>query len=453
MTIVLSVMIFFSFADESDTYLVGSVLEVYLLLTIVMCSLVINELKRNVFLEFLNVFFVIFYVLRIPVLFSEAVSSDVLSRGVSIDEIPWYIFILTVQYLYFVIAILLVNPKTSGNIWMGRLSKKEFKSLMIFCYFVVLLNLLNTYSSFSIYGGGTTNFVSAIIGAIFTERNVVMVLVVMLLVSGKQLLSQYRYSLVVIGLLILFQSVYGGSKSITLELILVLYLGTLVVYGPLKLKIEKWILMFFVGTLGIVMYFVGIVSRGLHVQHIDHSLYNIVLNFAERFNPNIDYFMNAFSYRIGYIDFFIQKISNPLYEPYVNVIYYSQSIIDRLTPGFDLFGVPYVSGAIYSAYFGESKIANSEFLTSFGEAHILLGFFSIFLYISIFTFIKFSILKFKSSSSFNTVLFSLFFMFNYYLWFRGGGLDMQVLFFIYKGIFVIFVMTLVKYANYKIRLN
>lgn len=452
MTIVLSVFIFFVFADKSGTYFVGAELEVYLLIIVVMCSLAINDLMKNAILEFLNTFFVMFYIFRIPFIFSDTMSSDVLTRDVEIYDVPWYLFILTVQYLYLVISILVVNPKISRMVVKDMVTNRVFKNVLYFCYLVILANMLKAYLYFDIYGS-SLHFIPAIMGAIFTERNALMVVIILLLISGKHLVSKYKYAIIGAVLLIFLEGVYGGSKSITLEIILLLYLGLLVVYGPLKLKMRSLMVMFFGGVIGVSMYFVGIMTRGLHVGRYDFNIDNLLLLITSRYDFNVEYFMNGFSYRIGYLDFFIQKISNPLYEPYVNLLYYSKSIIDNITPGFDVFGVQYSAGALYSAYFGDSNVANSEFVTVFGEAYIIFGFYSFFFYITMLLLVKYSIVKFKSPYTVNTALFRLFILFNFYMWLRGPGLDMLVVFIIYKVLFVLSIMTIVKYSTSKIKIS
>jgi hypothetical protein len=452
MTIVLSVFIFFAVADKVGTYLFGSDMEVYLLLLIVMCSLVINGRMKNEFLEFLNTFFVLFYVLRIPFIFGDTVASDVLVRDVDINKVSWYLLILSVQYLYFVISILVINPKFSRTAVNGLVSNKIFRNVLFFCYLIIFANLLKAAFFFNLFGS-TLHFIPAIMSSIFTERNALMVVIIMSIVSDKNLVARYKYAITGAIMLVLLEGIYGGSKSITLEIFLVLYLGLLVVYGPLKLKIRNMLVVFFGSVIGMIMYFVGIVTRGLHVSAFNFNVENFITVLFDRFDFNIEYFVNAFSYRIGYLDFFLQKVSTPIYEPYVNLLYYSKSIIDNITPGFDVFGVPYSAGAIFSAYYGESNVANSEFITVFGEAHIIFGFFSFLFYLVMLAFIKFAILKYKSQYTLNTALFNLFIMFNFYLWLRGPGMDMQFVFIIYKGIFVLSIMILVRYSKIKIKLG
>jgi len=305
---------------------------------------------------------------------------------------------------------------------------------------------LKTFLFFDIYGS-SLNFILAIIGSIFTERNVLMVVIILSIVSEKNLVLKYKYSVSGIVLMIIALGVYAGSKSITIEFILLLYLGLLVTNGPLKLKIRSYVTLLFGFIFGIFMYFFGIVTRGLHVGNYDYNISNFKYLYSNRFGSDIEYFLNSLSYRIGYLDFFIQKISTTMYEPYANLLYYFKSIVDNLTPGGDIFGVPYAATAIFTAYHGESDVANSEFLTVFGEAHIIFGFFSFLFYLVMLFFIRYALVKFKSSYALNTALFNLFMLMSFYLWLRGPGLDMLAVFIVYKGIFVVFVMFIIKYYS------
>lgn len=452
---VLSVLVFFALADNVDTYLVTSDMEVYLLLISVLCILFINRQFKNEILEFMNTFFVFFYIIRIPFIFIDSASSDVLIRDVNIDNIPWYLFVLVVQYLSFAVAIIVVNPRISKEVITNVVSEKVFKRVLFFCVLVLFLNILRRVFYFDIQGGDTLNFFWSILGSIFTGKNILMTMVVMLFVSEKGLISKYKYTFYSIVLMTIAEHVYGGSKSIIFEFFLLLYLGSIVVHGPLKLSISRLIMMLFGGVFAVFAYFFGILSRGLHVGNYEYNVSNLIYLYNEVFEFNIGYFVSGFSYRIGYLDFFLQKISLQVYELYVNFQYYFESIIDRITPGFDIYGVPYTAAALYSAYYGESEsgAANSEFVTIFGEGYIIFGFFSFFFYVAILLFIKYLIFKSRSPYTFNTTLFRLFIMMIFYLWLRGPGLDMVFLFAIYKGIFVLSIMAIVKYCNINPRIH
>jgi len=445
---VVAVLIFYSFAENIGTYLVGSDIEIYTLLTSVLCVLIINRKLKNEILEFVNTFFIFFFIIRIPFLFLDSVSSDVITRDVNFDHIPWYLLILTIQYLSFAIAIIIINPRISMNAIREALPEKVSKRILFFCSIITALNALRRFLYFDIYGGDHLSSFWSILGTVFNGKNILMVLVVMLLISCKSLITKFwAYVLILINILLFF---YGGSKSIFLEFLLLIFLGILIVKRELRLNVKSLLLVTFGGVISILMYFLGVLSRGIHVNNLEYSIDNLVKLYNTRFGDSITYFVDSFSYRIGYLDFFIQKVAlMQIYEPYVDLTYYAKSIIDRITPGFDFFGVPYAAASIYTAYNGEklNGVANSEFVTIFGEAYILFGFFSIFFYMAMMLVVKYLISSYSSPYTINNVLFRIFIMMSIYIWLRGPGLDMVFLFAIYKGFFVLTIITVVKYFS------
>ena len=58
--------------------------------------------------------------------------------------------------------------------------------------------------------------------------------------------------------------------------------------------------------------------------------------------------------------------------------YYFKSIIDRLTPGLDLYNVPLVKNKLYGILIGPGQYSNSIQFTFFAENSIIFGIYSIF---------------------------------------------------------------------------
>ena len=226
---VLSVLTFFSLADKVGTYLVGSDMEIYFILISTLFILFINRQLKNGILEFLNTFFVFFYIIRIPFIFMDSVSSDVLARGVNINDIPWYLFVLATQYLFFAFAIIMVNPKISKHMTNNVVSEKVIKRVLFFCLVLVFFNILRRVYYFDIQGGDSLNYIWSILGTIFNGKNILLTMVVILFVSEKKLVFKYKYIISSIILITIAQFVYGGSKSIIFEFFLLIYLGSLVV--------------------------------------------------------------------------------------------------------------------------------------------------------------------------------------------------------------------------------
>ena len=453
--LVLAVLIFFFLADKSGTYLNGSEAQVYLLIAVTLASLFINSRFNNEFLEVLNVVFVVFYICRIPFIFSDGLISDVLLRNVDTRNIPWYLIVLAVQYLFLVLCILAINPRIPRKNIANFMPERIFKRILLFAFIIITANIVRTFFFFSIHGG-TLGHIPAILKTIFTENNVLMLIFLSSLMVEKEVLRKYKYAIGGVVLFALFPSIHEGSKSGLLQAMLLVYFAMLVMRGPLVFRLRGLLVTGAIGIFTFFLFFIGKVIRVFSVNNYEFDPHRFWFFFNKFFveQMSVSDVLNAFSYRIGYLDFFIQKISNPVYEPYVNFMYYSKALIDKMTPGFDVFGVPFASRAIYSAYNGPSVgVLNSEVITVFGESYLLFGFFSFLLYLAILLLIKWAFLHFKASSGAAFGLFYMYIIFSFYWWLTGSGLDMLVALMIYQGIFVFFTIGLIRYWSGRDRLN
>lgn len=454
--IVSMLLIFFFVADTNGTYLNGSEAQVYLLFGVALLSLVVNSRFNNEFLEILNVVFVGFYICRIPILFLDRLTSDVLSRNVDVSNIPWYITILATQYLFLVLCILAVNPRVPRINLSGYITEPIFKRILLFSFFLIAANLMITVFWLSINGQVFSNL-PAILKTIFTVDNALMLILVSSLMIEKKVLRKYKFAVISCVLLYVVYYTYSGSKAGVLQVILLTYLAMLVIRGPLVFRLGELVVTAMLGVGAFFLYFVAKVLRVFQMNPQFKLSYDQFIFFFHRFfveQMNTTDLVNSFSYRIGYLDFFIQKISNPVYEPYVSFTYYFKALVDKMTPGFDVFNVPFASRAIFSAYNGPSKgVLNSELITVFGEAHLLLGFFSFVLYLAILLLIKYAISRFRSSSSASYGLFYMYIVFAFYWWLTGSGLDMLIALTMYQGIFVFFTIGLIRYWSRRQRLN
>lgn len=443
MLVVLAVFLFFFFSEKQRTYLSGSEAQVYLLLAATFASLFVNLRFKNEFLEILNLVFVLFYICRVPFLFSDNVASDVISRHVDTRDIPWYITVLTIQFLFLVVSILAINPRIPrGNISLK--SESLFKKVLEFSLFILLIHFTYIFLFWK-YGVDIGINVIAIFLELFQVSNLLMLVIVSAVMVEREILSKYKSAVISFLLLVVVYDLYIGQKSSLLMIMLLAYLAMIVVRGPLVLKVREFLIISMFGVFSFVLYFLGAAVRANWISHapiFDHVTAMI--------NGGLSTLSNTVSYRIGYFDFFIDKVSNPAYKPYVNFTYYFEALVDKLTPGFDIFNVPFLSRTLYNAYFGKSPegINNSELLTVFAEGHLLFGFFSFFMYLLILFFIKRLILSFKSSSGFVYGLYYMYIVSFFYSWIVGSGLDMLVAIdLVYKGIFVFFTIYFITTAT------
>jgi len=394
-----------------------------------------------------NVVFVGFYICRIPFTFSTDLQSDVISRFVDIKDIPWAIFVLTVQYLYLVLSIIVVNPRIPRQNIMAYIPEKIFKRILILSLIVIVLNIIKIIFVSSLFGQASSVF--KITTTIFTVDNALMLILISSIMVRKSIFKKYIFVIVFGVLLFVFSYTYGGSKAGLLQVVLITFLALLVKHGPLVFRPQGLLVTAVLGSFVVFFYFVGKVFRNLRFLNkefsLDNFLYAFDLFFIKQSTPSL--LVNGFSNRVGYLDFFIQKISNPVYEPYINLIYYSKALIDKMTPGFDVFGVGFASRAIFGAYHGPSQsgVLNSELITVFGESYLLLGFFSFSLYLVILLLVKKLLLWFKTYTEAAYGLFYIYITFSFYWWLTGSGLDMWIALTIYQGIFVFFTIGLLRF--------
>ena len=441
-TAVLAVFVFFFFAEKSGTFLSNSEAQVYLLLAVTFFALVINSRFNNDFLEILNTVFVIFYICRIPFIFTSDVSSDVLQRGIDITQIHWHISVLAFQYLSLIICILIVNPRIPRWHLDNHISDFIFSRMLIFLFIVIIANVYLSVFVFDLHKAITSHFLS-ILKTIFTIKNALFVIIVSSLMVEKKLFLKYKYPIVFTFLLGIGATTYVGGKSSLLEIILLVYLGIVVLYGPVVFKLRGLIITVTSIFVAFMMYPIGAVSRNFQVGSSSET-------FMHQFHTQlfvkttiIDWFY-AISYRIGYFDFYLEVVSNPIYEQYVNFTYYFKAVVDKLSPGFDIFNVPFMSRMLYTSYHeSSSTIMNSKLVTVFGESHLLLGFFSFCLFLPLLLFFKYALLCLRTSSRLTDALFYAFLTYIFYWWLTGMGLDMWITEMVYDGIFIFSIIILI----------
>lgn len=440
--IVSVVLIFFFFSEKNGTYLSGSEPQVYLLIAVTLVSLVINLRFNNEFIEILNLVFVLFYICRIPFIFSDNVVSDVISRNVEASDIPWHITVLVFQYVSLVICILAINPRIPHKNINLKSEKSElfFKRILQFSAFIFLVNVAYTIFFWEYGISSSINLVS-ILTKLFQFENALMLIIISSAIVGKEILAKYKFFVISSFLLVIIHFLYTGNKSGLLQIILWVYLARVAVHGPFIFKLRDFLVTTILGFSSFILYFIGSAFRSYqrakigsdHVFRVDQIMDSAFITFS----GGISHLLDSFSYRIGYFDFFIDKVSNPAYKPFVNFTYYFKSLTDKLTPGFDVFDVPFLSRTLYSAYFGPSNAGtNSELITLFAESHLLLGFFSFLMYLLILFLLKRAISGFKSSSGFVCGLYYMYIVTMFYSWVEGSGLDMLIAHIVYQGIFV-----------------
>jgi hypothetical protein len=440
--IVLSVLLFFFYSEKSGTYLDGSEIQVYLLITVTLFSLVINMYVKNDFLELLNFCFVGFYICRIPFLFADYVASDVISRDIDTAAIEWSITVLALQYLVLVLSILIVNPRFQRQNF-RMLSGTIFKKILKYSFFIIAFNLVYALFFFKMEVELPSGL--AILSAVFTMTSPLGLILLSVLLVDQETFSKYKYVVILNCTLAVLGGLYLGSKSSLLFVILTFILATVVVHGTSFIIRLRHVVISFLGIfLCINLYFIGQAFR--YFQRGDLVGLAKLIDYISETGHNLSVLFAGISYRIGHLDFFIEKFSNPVYKPVVKFQYYFEAIVDKLTPGFDIFNTPFLSRALYNANFGQpSSGMNSEQITLFAESHLLFGYFSFLEYLLIIFFMKYAIQRCRFSYWFSYVIFYYYIVVFYYGWITSSGLDMSIILdLVLNGIFIFFSIWVIK---------
>ena len=103
------------------------------------------------------------------------------------------------------------------------------------------------------------------------------------------------------------------------------------------------------------------------------------------------------------------------------------AVIDKITPGFDIFHKSYMSRALYWAREGMTyEGTNSEQITLFAESYILFGFFSILIYFFFLFSFRLALQYYRNMLSIKFAFYSFFVLQVFYDWIIGFGLDMLI---------------------------
>ena len=184
--------------------------------------MIVNVYLKNIFLEICNVYFVIFFICRLPFILLDGVFSDVLSKNISGNDITYSLFILIYSYTSLALSVIFLNPKIPKyNIYL--LTERKIKKIMWLIFFIVNINLFCVVFIFDINFGLSISILD-ILSAIFTVTMVILTISLLLVILSRHSLNLYKYKIIFILLECVFIGVYSGSKSGLIQVLLIFYL-------------------------------------------------------------------------------------------------------------------------------------------------------------------------------------------------------------------------------------
>lgn len=416
------VLTFVMLSNERGTYLEHAQIPLYGIIVTEMLLVLLNKKLKNPLLDILNLIFIIFYLLRIPFTYGDFLISDIYMRGVDINSVDYSLYVLNYQLIILAACILILGPVNINSIKI-RISNGMLRRILNFTAIILTVNAVRVIYFSSLSGVGLPSIIE-IFFTLFNYSSVLLILVPLLFMMDSRASNRYKvflYGQLIICVLLVMIS---GSKSGVFQ-ILGIYLVTLIVRHGSSFKIRIDLLCFlvlFIMPFGVAMFLLGDIFNKIARSQVEfNDWYELFIIALDRFNEVI----NSFSYRIGYLDFFIDKTIQEIYSSAFRLELYFKALVDAVTPGFDVWGdVPLVSRSVYNNYFGISEGPNSEAVTVFGEAHHLAGFFSFIPYAFVLGAISYlSKLRMFKWNEFSRYIGAVFIGHIFYRYMHGYGID------------------------------
>lgn len=378
LSVTVFVLFFVVFGNAQGTYLEYAQAPLYAILVIEIVLILGNRILKNPLLDMLNLVFVVFFLLRVPFIYGEDLISDVLLRNVNINSINYALYVLSFQLIVLSSCVIIINP---ARFYHGKLiiSNGVWRRVLKFTSLVLFVNIVYVFSVFKLGENHLSNLL-AIFFALFNWSSILLLLVPLLLFADKNTEIKYRIYLYLQLAICAFLVMYTGSKSGLFQIFAMYLVSLLAIHGSCyKIAFKALVAWVILLIFAVAMFMLGDIFN--HLQR-EQSGFDDWYNLFVLSIDDMHVVLSRLSYRLGYFDYYIDKLTQDVYVSAFNLKYYVKAFVNAVTPGFDVFDdANLVSRAVFSNYFGKSNGSNSEVITVFAEAHHLFGYLSFIAYL------------------------------------------------------------------------
>ena len=449
--------IYFNFYKLIDLFVIFSLFLNYYIFTF------IEKKYNSIYLRLLNIFFLIFFLLRISFLnfeefrnFSIFFSSTIdyfninneIVRFNNTESITKYLILLSYNYFSLSLALILFRPKKM--LFKIDYVKTKYINivLLIIIFQIILISVNNFYFPIETRPDKNIALLKIFFHIFNLDKTYIFLAFLSIIVFKLEYVPRIKQSVVLVSILsIIFATIVFHSKSSFLEFTLYGFIIYLLVDNNffIKNKNFKYIIYFLI--LFLLFYILGKFFKNIYYGK--ENLITTIINFK---NTIFDNFFTI-SERIGFFDYYMLIASNEkglgnIFE-YQN---YFKAIIDKLTPFFDLFNSMLLSRQTYAYFNGlNATISQSYQITLFAEMQILFGVYSIIFYLFLSIILKFltNFLQNLKISNNLKILLIFFILKSYFFYLIGYGMDTFIINIIYDSVFLIAILIIYKfYKNY-----
>lgn len=382
----------------------------------------------------------IYYQLRILTL-SYFNYSSVISRNTSeilLNET--LIFIICTNFFIFLGIYLSKKYLSTGAIKIINKNNFVEKKLGYFLIFIFLLIILNNLNSFNI----DTKFILfpylRFFNPIYFIFAAFCFIAFIMKISNNKM--HYWNNLFLILLVVLalcnalLLTLHGSRSGIfsLLEFIVIIYL---VFDQKVEFKLKHITILLF-SIILLLFFFIFATkirlatSTGAHYFQLNS--FDFYYNLFKNSQNTIKEFFAMLADRIGHLDYATDLISNnKKYEIIFNFKFYLKSIIDNMTPGFDIYDIPQISQSIKFVYYNlgyPSKYIltfipyHTDELTFYGEIFNIAGYYSIIIALLVGVFFQYLYnCIYSSTIHFYDFIWKVFILYAFYLLLLSFGFD------------------------------
>jgi len=419
----IGMLLYLKLFDGTSQYLDGSSIMYYALFSFcILTTVLINGKIKNIFLEMLIIIILIGYYLRIPILLCSGAPTTLARISVSSGLVNQKILELCYHYMALSLAIIIINPKIRKIGF--QVDKQKANRILLLSFIMVFLNIATIeWLGYGLRGNGVGslgNFISII--RVFNSSTAMLILVTYIIAAGKTLPNSHKYWAFALIIINTGYCCYIGSKGAVAIILSQVIIARLICYGPIVINSKDLIALIILFPIALGNFFIANIMRCYQrgIIGIDQ-----VTNWLLDAGKYITDTLLSLSSRIGFFDYYAESSLNICYRPYISFSYYFKSIVDKLTPGFEVFNVPYASRMFQ---FARSGVLNetmiSDQVTLFGEASVIFSYFSIIMFFVMIIFFKFLAKRKPSNSSFMNIFYQAIVFSAYFNWIYGFGFDM-----------------------------
>ncbi len=416
----LFVLLFVVFGDERGTYLQYAQTPLYGIILTELALIFLNKKLKNPLIDIVNLFFIVFFILRIPFVYGDDLISDIYIRNVNIEKVGYALYVLNYQLIVLAGCILLLNPARYCD--KISISNTVLARVLNFSALILILNIIERVFFFE-NGANTVPSIFKIFFALFNYGSILIILIPLLFCIDATNSFKYKLLLHVQLVICVLLVMFGGSKSGLFQIFAIYLISLMAIHGSsYRVKPSSMLLVLIFLVVAIIMFLLGDIFNKIGRGQAE------LVDWYELLKLALDNFydvVNSVSFRIGYLDFYIDKLTQDVYSSAFQVKYYIMAFLDAVSPGFDVFGnAPLVSRSVYNNYFGISDGPNSEAITVFAEAHQLAGFFSFMPYVFVLgIMLCLKKLSFFKQSDFSNYISKIFICYVFYRYMLGFGID------------------------------